>query len=89
VRNAASDHGEVALCTCTAHQLSLADIQGRDPLDNLLFVLRLFQQELVLLTVIIGNRRWLPAGAAGTVTKLTRVLEVTLKGPTTQLPVPD
>jgi len=64
----------------TAHQLGLADIQGRDPLDDLLFVLRLLQHGF-LLTVMTSNRRWLPAGAAGTVTNLVRVLEATLKGP--------
>lgn len=41
------------------------------------------------LVEMISNRRWLPAGAAGTVTNLVRVLEATLKGPQAQLPVPD
>src|SRR5450756_562780 len=42
-----------------------------------------------LLTVITSNRKWLPAGAAGTVTNLVRVLEGNTEGPKAQLPVPD
>src|SRR5665811_984333 len=72
----------------TAHQLGLADIQGRDPLDDLLLVLRLLQHGF-LPTVLSRNRKWLPAGAAGTVTNLARVLEGNNEGPKAQLPVPD
>src|SRR5665811_1600002 len=72
----------------TAHQFGLADIQGRDPLDDLLLVLRLLQHGF-LPTVLSRNRKWLPAGAAGTVTNLARVLEGNNEGPKAQLPVPD
>ena len=64
-----------------------ANIQGCDPGDDRLFVLR-FLQHGFLLSVITSNRKWLPAGAAGTVTNLVRVLEATLKGPKRSSPCP-
>ena len=56
--------------------------------DDLLLVVRLFQHGF-LLSVITNNRKWLPAGAAGTVTNLVRVLKGNNEGPKAQLPVPD
>jgi hypothetical protein len=63
----------------TAGQLRLADIQRRDPLDDLLGLLRLLQHP-----GLPGLRRpngRLPAGAAGREANLIRVLKATVKGP--------
>src|SRR5215204_6334076 len=63
----------------TAGQLGLADIQRRDPLDDLLGLLRLLQHPtLPGITTTNGQS---PAGAAGLKANLIRVLKATMKGP--------
>ena len=63
----------------TAHQLLLADIQRRDPLDELLGVLGLLQHPASLLANPTTAR--LPAGATRDKRNLIRVLKATVTGP--------
>jgi len=62
----------------TADQLRLADIQRRDPGDELLGVVGLLQHPASL---PVWSTPRLPAGAAMDRWKLIRVLKATLKGP--------
>src|SRR4030095_12015559 len=62
-----------------AHQLLLADIQRRDPLNELLGVLGLLQHPASLLADPTTAR--LPAGATRDKRNLIRVLKATLTGP--------
>src|SRR5215204_4503691 len=63
----------------TAGQLGLADIQRRDPLDDLLGLLRLLQHPGLPCAPTTNGRS--PAGAAGLKANLIRVLKATMKGP--------
>jgi hypothetical protein len=75
--------------TRTQHISSaLPNIQGRDPGNDLLLIVRLFQHG-IFLSVITSNRKGLPAGAAGTVANLVRVLKGNKERPNAKLPVPD
>jgi hypothetical protein len=79
-------HDRGGLCVKSAEDpFRLADIQRRDPLDNLLTLSRLLQHQPLLVpapsaTAARGNRK----GQAN----LIRVLEATLKAPTARLPAP-
>ena len=65
----------------TAHHLGLADIQRRDPLDDLLVVLDRAASPASAPARPPCQARRSPAGAARDRAKLIRVLEATLKGP--------